>query len=78
MVSNKIKKTNKKMSRQKIVIIVMQLMIMMNANILGWTVESVTPKRLIFTKKIKNLTFLDDNLNDFIINVMPDRKSILN
>ena len=66
------------MSRQKIVIIVMQLMIMMNANILGWTVESVTPKRLIFTKKIKNLTFLDDNLNDFIINVMPDRKSILN
>lgn len=56
---------------KKIVMFMLQIVIMINANMLGWTIRQINQHKIIFTKKINKLTCADDNLHIFLKNVIP-------
>ena len=56
---------------KKIIMFMLQIMIMINANMLGWTISHINQNKIIFTKKINELTYADDNLYMFLKNVIP-------
>ena len=57
---------------KKFVIFILQLIIVMNATNMGWSVNKINDNRIIFSKKISKITNLDDNLYTFMKNIIPN------
>jgi hypothetical protein len=62
--------TNSSKNTKKSAILLLQLMIIKNADTLGWTISNFDDKKIILTKKICNLNIFDNNLHNFMKNVI--------
>ena len=56
---------------KKYVIFILQLTIMINAINMGWSVNKINDKKIIFTKKVSKITNLDNTLYKFMKNIIP-------
>ena len=65
---NNIKK-NKNINKKN-TIIILQILILINATLLGWTV-SICGKNMILKKKICDINDNDDNLDKLLSNIIP-------
>jgi len=54
------------------VIFILQLIIVMNAINLGWSINHINDNKIILSKKISKITNLDDNLYKFMKNIIPN------
>jgi hypothetical protein len=56
---------------KKFIIFILQLIIVMNAVNMGWSINKINDNKIILSKKISKISYLDDNLYDFMNNVIP-------
>ena len=53
------------------IIFILQIIILINAQLMGWSIKTIDNKRIVLTKNIKYITHLDDNLHKIIKQLIP-------